>query len=44
VKSRECSPSPKMRGRWSASSDWMKRGMTAEYWDEGSWRGPKTLK
>ena len=44
VKSRDCSPSPKITG---ASPSWNARmnfGITAAYSELGSWRGPNTLK
>ena len=43
-KSRDCSPSPKMRGCFPASAAVMNFGITAAYSDFGSWRGPNTLK
>ena len=43
-KSRDCVPSPKMRGVCPASAAVMNLGITAAYSDFGSWRGPKTLK
>ena len=44
TKSRDCSPSPKMRGRAPAQRAVTKSGITPAYIDFGSWRGPKTLK
>jgi len=44
VKSRLCSPSPKITGASPRSMRVMKRGITAAYWEAGSWAGPKTLK
>ena len=43
-KSRDCLPSPKMRGCFPASAAVMNFGITAAYSDFGSWRGPNTLK
>jgi hypothetical protein len=43
-KSRDCVPSPKMRGARPASAAVMNFGITAAYSDCGSWRGPNTLK
>jgi len=40
----DCRPSPKIVGGLPARAAPMKFGMTAAYWDVGSWRGPKTLK
>ena len=44
VKSRDCSPSPKITGGSPARSALMNFGMTAAYSDSGSCFGPKTLK
>src|SRR6185437_8359961 len=44
VKSRVCSPSPKIVGDSPACAHTMNLGITAAYCDAGSWRGPNTLK
>jgi len=44
VKSRDCSPSPKIVTGSPASISVMNSGTTAAYCEVGSWRGPKTLK
>ena len=44
VKSRDCSPSPKIVIGSARSSAPTKSGITAAYCESGLWRGPKTLK